>query len=329
MFDATVQVRPIVGIPGYAGLQVTVPTLEVTEEDISGQVDRLRENEGELVPAGRPASDGDHATIDIHGTASGEEVIDANDFLYEIGSGRVVPELDAELRGKSAGDILAFHAETPDRGLISFRVLVKDVQRKQLPEATDDWAAEASEFSTLDELRDDIAKRVTRVRRLQAQMALRQNALNALVELVEDDEVPEVLVDGAMNQRAHDLAHRLEEQRATIGQYLAATGQSEEEFLAALRVEVLREVKADLALRALADAEELDVSETELTDELAAMAERMDVTPEELSKSSRPRREDVRGTLGAKEGQGHGLVGRPRGDRRRPREPGVTRRSAS
>src|SRR5271163_2549502 len=108
-FDAVVEVRPIVAIPGYAGLKVTVPSPTVADEDVDAQVDRLRETDAELIEVSRPIIDGDNVTIDIHGTGpGGDEVLGADEFLYEVGSGRVVPELDQELHGAKVGGILSF-----------------------------------------------------------------------------------------------------------------------------------------------------------------------------------------------------------------------------
>ena len=283
-FDAVVQVRPTVGIPGYEGLRVTVPSLAVTDEEIDAQVDRLRENDGELVEVSRPAIDGDHLTVDVKGTGpGGEEVIAADDLLYEVGSGTIVPELDEQLRGTAAGGILSFSATpagTDQR--VDFRVLVKDVKQKKLPAPTDEWAAEASEFATLAELRDDLQRRIGQVKIVQAQMALRESSLNELVGLVDDEEVPDILVDEELKQRVHDLGHRLEEQRISLAQLLSVTGRTQEDLLAELRQEAFRAVKVDLALRAVADARELVVQDDELDAEVAAMAARMEVEPAAL-----------------------------------------------
>ena len=127
-FDAVVQVRPVVSIPGYDGLQVTLPGLRVSDEDVDGQVNRLRENDAELESVGRPATDGDLVSIDLHGSdASGAEVVGIDDYLYEVGSGTITPELDVELRGAKTGAILAFTSPAPgnEDQIISFRVLVK------------------------------------------------------------------------------------------------------------------------------------------------------------------------------------------------------------
>ncbi len=280
-FDAVVQVRPLVSIPGYDGLQVTLPGLTVQEEEVDRQLDRLRENDAELDVVGRPAVDGDLVTIDLHGTdASGAEVVGVDDYLYEVGSGSVVPELDAELHGAKAGAILGFDAPNPNEpdASVAFRVLVKEVKVKKLPAATDEWAAESSEFSTVAELRADIEDRIGRVKLMQSQMALRQKSLEALSALVSDDDLPEVLVDAEVNERLHDLQHRLEAQKLSLPEYFQATGTSPDELLDAVRVDARAAVKSDLALRALVEAQELTVSGDELDAELATTAERMGTT---------------------------------------------------
>ncbi len=283
-FDAVVEVRPVVGIPGYAGLAVTIPAPAVTDADLDAQVDRMRETEAELVEVDRPAIDGDNVTVDLHGTdSSGDEVVATDDFLYEVGSGRVVAALDEELRGAKVGDVLAFDADVPGvEGQIAFRVLVKDVKEKKLPAATDDWAAESSEFATLAELREDLRKRLSPVKLVQSQMALREAAVAALVALVEEEQVPEVLVEEEVRERVHDLGHRLEEQRISMQDFLRATGRSGDDLVEEVRTEARRSVRADLALRALAEAEALEVTDDELAAEIDAMAERMSLSAEDV-----------------------------------------------
>ena len=283
-FDALVQVRPTVAIIGYAGLQITVPSPAVSEGEVDEQVDRLRETDAELVEVGRPAIDRDHVTIDLVGTgADGSEAVNVSDYLYEVGSGRVVEALDDQLRGAKVGDVLLVQRRrpaTPARwpsGCWS-----KDVKEKKLPALTDEWAAESSEFSTVVELRDDLRARIGRVKALQARLSQREAALDALVELVDDDEVPEVLVDEEVRQRVHDLSHRLAEQKIGIEEFLAASGRTGDDLVAQVRGEAFRSVKADLALRALADAEDLEVDDDEMDAELDAMAERMGTDPAEL-----------------------------------------------
>jgi trigger factor len=285
VFDAVVEVRPHVQVPGYTGLQVTVPNPSVNDEEVERQVDRLRANFGELSTVSRPAKDGDHLTLDLHISRGGEVVEGStDDYLYELGTRTFGSDLDDRLQAARVGDILAFDSEAPDGSPINFRVLVKEIREKLLPEVTDEWAAEASEFETAEELRADIRQRLSAIKRVQAMLAVRNGAVQALTELVAE-EIPDPLVNAELEQRIHDLGHRLEAQRATIPMYLEATGQTEEQLLAELRASALEGVKADLALRAVADAEDLDVSDEELEAEVQRMAERMGQKPAQVRRA--------------------------------------------
>ena len=274
-FEAVVEVRPQVSVAGYQGLRVTVPSPDVTDTEVDRQLDRLREQFGELQTVSRPGRDGDHVLIDLSGYRHSEQIegLTADDFLYELGSGSVVPELDEQLRGSKAGDILKFTAAVPGQEEdVGFQVLVKEVKEKLLPEVTDEWASDASEFDTVDALRDDIRTRVGAVKKMQTQLSVRSQAVDAVVELV-SEEIPEPLVNEEMERRLHELSHRLGAQGADLGQYLQASGQSTEEFQANLREAAVTAVKADLALRAVADAEDLEATDEEVDAEIERIAQ--------------------------------------------------------
>ena len=278
-FDAVVEVRPQVSIAGYAGLRVVIPSPLVTDEDVDQQIDRLREQYGELQPVSRPVQDGDHVTIDLHTERHGEAVpgLSADDYLYEVGSGTVTPQLDEELRGTKVGDIVSFVVDM-DEGSVSVRALVKDVKEKVLPEVSDEWASDVSEFDTVEELRADTAKRIGGLKRMQATLALREESVKALAELIED-EMPEALVRPDMERRLEELNRRLESQGGNLAQYLDAMDASHDDLVEQLRVESVHAVKADLALRALADAEGLQASEEDVEGEVARIAERLGQSP--------------------------------------------------
>jgi trigger factor len=272
-FDAVVEVRPQIHVAGYGGLRVVVPNPEVSDEEIDAQIDRLRGNFGELVQVNRPARDGDYLTIDLSGTRAGQPSSDLEktDYLYELGSGSDLPELDTQLQGAKVGDIFAFEAEIPGSGPANIRVLVKEVKEKSLPELTDEWASEASEFETVEELRADIAKRMSVMKRIQATLTLRNATVDALVELVDEDP-PSSLVDAEVQRHLHDLGHRLESQGATLTQYLDAIGQSGDDLVAQLRAQAVPSVKADLGLRAVAEAEGIEPTEEDMDAEIERLA---------------------------------------------------------
>jgi trigger factor len=281
-FDAVVEVRPIITVGGYQHLRVEIPRPEATDEEIEAQIDRLRDQFGELTEVDRPAIDGDHVTITINGSRDGEDIqgLQADDYLYEVGSGSIASELDEHLRGAKVGDILSFPAQPadPDEEPVQFRVIVKDVKQKVLPDVTDEWANDVSEFDTVEELRADLASRISRVRKVQAQMAARDKAAIALSELVEE-EAPEPLVNAEVQQRLQDLGMRLSAQGITAEQYLQATGQTGDQLSEELRELAAQAVKVDLALRAVADAEFIETTDEELDEEFARVAERLDQDP--------------------------------------------------
>lgn len=282
-FDAVVEVRPRVSVAGYRGMQVTIPNPEPTEGEVDRQIDRLRNNFGELRPVARPAQPGDHLTIDITATYHSETLDERPDYLYELGSKAVVPELDEQLRGARSGDILKFNAPVPGRDDgVTFTVLVKDVKEKVLPEVTDEWAQDASEFDTVEELRAELRRRIGVVKKVQARLALADAVIDELVKLVDDNEVPESLVTEELESRIHDLGHRLEAQGLDLARYLEAVGRSQDELLAELRQQAVNAVKADLALRAVAEAEGIEVNDDDVAAEVGRIAERLRRKPAEV-----------------------------------------------
>ncbi len=288
VFEAVVEVRPVVLVPGYESLRITVPRPGATDEEIDAQIDRMRNQHADLAAVERAAVTGDFATIDVEGSQGGEPQagLTAQDYSYELGSVGIVPELDEALTGASAGDELEFDADHPDddeeEGL-HFVVTVKEIKERVLPEADDEWAAEASEFETLAELREDLAKRMTAVRRMQAQMSVRDKVGDALAELVEPDP-PAALVNNEMQQRLQDFAMRLQAQGMTLDQWLDGSGQESQEFVENLREMAAKAAKCDLALRAVADAEELEATEEDLDAEFADVATRLELEPAAVRK---------------------------------------------
>jgi len=285
-FDAVVEVRPTIEVPGYHSLQVTIPRPAVDEDAIDAQIDRMRELDATLEEVDRPVEDGDIVTIDIVGSLDGEPQsgLTAQEYSYTVGSGAITPEVDEQLLGAKVGDVLSFDATHPDpdeERQLHFEITVREVKQKVLPELTDEWAAGASEFDTVEALRADLADRMLRVRKAQAEMALREKVAEALAELV-TDELPEALVAQEMQDRLQDLALRLQAQGIQLEQYLAMTGTDPEQFSQELRDTATQSVKVDLALRAVAAAEGLDCTDEDLEAEIEGVAERVGQSPESV-----------------------------------------------
>jgi trigger factor len=162
-------------------------------------------------------------------------------------------------------------------------VLVKETKRKVLPDITNEWVQEASEFDTVEALKNDMRTRVENVRRIQAHMAVREKVLQAVGAKVAVD-IPEPLIQEEMERRLHNLLHRLEEQGANVEQYLQATNTTQDQLLADVRLEATKAVKADLGLRAVVAAEQIVAGEDEIEAEIARLAERTGRKPAQLRK---------------------------------------------
>jgi trigger factor len=290
-FDAVVELRPQVEIKGYDALQITVEDPTVGDEEINSQIDQLRERFADLEESTAPLGKGDYAQLNIKGYIHDEEVpgLTVSDFLYEIGSELVVPKLDTELEGKRPGDMLKFNDELGPRWgdrageEVAFQVLVKETKRKVLPEANDEWVREASEFDSIEDLRNDIRQRMENVRKIQAHLSVRDKALQAVGAKVAV-EIPEPLVQEEMERRLHNLLHRLEEQGANVEQYLEATGVTQDQLIADVRLEATKAVRSDLALRAVVVAEQIVANDDEVEAEIARLAERSGRKPAQLKK---------------------------------------------
>ncbi len=285
-FDAVVEVRPVISVAGYDGLRVTMPSPVPSDDEIDAQLDRMRSIDATVETVERPAEAGDTVVIDIVGTLDGEEQdgLTTDDYNYEIGSGVITTEVDEQLTGASAGDELDFDATHPDEDeerQLHFSISVKEVKAKVLPELTDEWAAENSEFDTVDALKADLVERVTTVRTAQGSDQLRDKVAHALAELV-TDEVPEALVSGELNGRLQDLGMRLQAQGMGLEQYLMLTGRSQEQLLDELREAAEVSARVDLALRAVVVAEDIECTDEDLDDEIDAVAERVGEKPDKV-----------------------------------------------
>ncbi len=288
-FEAVVEVRPQVHLMGYDEVRVELPIEPVTEKDVDDQVDRLRDRFADLTDSDLPLIDDAYATVDIAGSIDGDAVegLTVTDFLYRVGSDMVVPELDEQLRGTRPGAILEFTAELPERfgdragESATFRVIVKEAKHKVLPEVTDEWVDEASEFDTVDELRGDLRRRLETVQRMQARMATRDKVLEAVADLVPIP-APEALVDSETRRRIEDLAHRLSHQNASLEDYLQAIDQEPQAFIDGVREGSARAVLADLALRAVVTQEEISVSEREMEAEMERLASQLEQKVEKV-----------------------------------------------
>jgi trigger factor len=288
-FSIEVAIRPEAELGQYRGLEVGRTEVEVPEEAVQAELDRLREGFASLNPVDRAARAGDLVLIDYSGTVDGEpfEGSEAADLMVELGSESVLPEFDRALQGRSAGDVVEVEVRFPDDHRpehlagkrARFQVSVKEVREKELPELDDEFAAEASEFETLDELRDEIRARIAAALQGRVEAEFREAAVDAAADAARI-ELPKALV----HARAHEMWERLERSLTARGvnpqAYLQMQGKAREEMITELESDAERALRREATLAAVVEAEGIEVTEQEMLEALGPGEG--DETPENL-----------------------------------------------
>lgn len=282
-FEAVVEVRPTPELTNYTGLQVKRPNTDVSDDEVGEQVERLRVRYASLESVPRPARKGDFSLIDLK-TYRHDVTIDeltAKDLLVELGAEQIVPELDAELEGKRAGEILKMTTTLPERfgeragWQVGMQVLVKEVKARNLPPLDDELAKTVSEFDTLGELRADLRERLERIKTTQADAAVRERTLDAFVESGVNVDLPDGMVEMEIDRLLTQLARMLQAQGATLEQYMQSQNIDGEALRQRFHEQAERNLTLRLGLEAVASAEALAVTDEERDKEVAELAEGM------------------------------------------------------
>ncbi|WP_108664528.1 trigger factor [Euzebya rosea] len=292
-FTATVDVRPEFEVPEFEGMTIPHPEWELTEEELHANLDQVRERFAEVETVDRPAQKGDFVTVTISGKkADGTEVEEASaeDMLYQVPEEDTDSELDTQLVGASAGDVLEFTdvlgPDYPD-GLagqeISFTAIVKEVKVKTLPELDDEFALTASEFDTIEELKDDLRTQAGAEKRQMAVANLRGAVIEAIAELV-DIPLPESLVEEEQRFRLNRLAHQAQHAGLSMDQFLSiAGGDDPQALMDQIREESENTVKAQLVVDEIGQKVGITVEREDLGQEVARQAMRMGRDPNEIA----------------------------------------------
>lgn len=276
-FTIEVAVRPEAKLGEYRGLEVGRAEPAVPEEAVEAELDRLREGFASLDAVERAAREGDLVLIDYAGTADGEpfEGSEATDLMVELGAESLLPEFDRALAGAAAGDEVKVEVSFPDEHRPeslagktgSFEVAVKEVREKRLPELDDEFVAEASEFETVDQLRDEVRARIAATLEAGAESEFREAAVDAAAAEARID-LPKELV----HARAHEMWERLERslmaRQINPQAYLQMQGKTREELVTELESDAERALRREATLAAVADAEGIEVSEAQMLDAL-------------------------------------------------------------
>ena len=285
--DVRVTLWPEVGdLPSYRGRRIVVDSPGVADADVDAQIERMRLRFADLEDVDRPGADGDFAQIDLHTRSAAGEVAagSTTDLLVEVGADGFLEGLGQAVQGKKAGDVVELSSTLPqgmgeDGGkAVEARVLVKQVKARRLPELTDEWVDEVSEFSTVAEMREALGAELRRLRLGAAKVELEERLLDQLRDEL-DLRLPPDLIDAESDAVLHRFAHRLEARKATLDQYLAATGQTTENLVADARSQAVLNLRNRLLLEAVARAEGLEVPEADLDRAIDALAAGAKMTP--------------------------------------------------
>ena len=268
----TVTVRPEIELPNYEGLEIEVDEVEVTAEDEVQALDALRERFGTLKTVERPAADKDFVTIDIAAEIDGEQVDAANDLSYQIGSGTMLDGIDEALTGLSAGEDATFETKLSGGEHAGEQAVIKvklsAVKERELPAADDEFAQLASEFDTIEELKEDIKKQVAEAKVAEQGTQARDKVLAKLVELVEIP-VPEKVIEDQLEQHFNnpnaEADHDTEEHRAEVRE------NTETAF------------KNEMVLDAVADKEEVTVDQAEMINYIITMSSQYGMDPNQFA----------------------------------------------
>ena len=288
-FTAEVDVRPSIEVPAYDALTVQVDDALVSDEDIVEQVDALRERFATLKDVDRPAQDDDIVTIDLTATRDGEAVEggEVNGYSYKVGSGDMLEGIDDALRGLSAGKDATFTSQLLGGDLsgqdVEVSVSVTAVKEQELPELDDEFAQTASEFDTMDELREDVATRLERGKRLEQAATARDAVLEQLLDAAEIP-LPDGVVAEELAGRRQEIEQQLTYAGMTMEQYLENEKQTVDEFEAELEKRVRDAMASQFLLDEIARAEEIGVEQEELTQHLLLRAQQSGQNPDEFIK---------------------------------------------
>ncbi len=275
-------------VPDYRNRKIELESVEVTDDDVEAQLERMREQFGQVEEVERPAAEGDFVSIDISVTADGEEVAEAaaTELLYRIGSGGLLPGADEALTGAVGGDVVTLTApvpepagegesESPAEGsadrIGEFSITVNEVKELVLPPLDDEWVDENTEFETVEELRTSLRSRMEEMKRSTLARRFTDQALSTLVEQTEV-ELPQAIIRAEMDDILHRFVHRLEEQELTLEDYFSVTGISSEQFLADLTSQADHSLRTRLLLDAVIEDAGLTVDESEVDRVLHSIA---------------------------------------------------------
>ena len=303
-----VEVKPEFELGSYKGIEIAKPDYTVNEDEVTLRLDEMRNKASRLVDVeGRAIENGDNTVIDFEGFVDGVafEGGKGEDYSLVIGSNTFIPGFEEQLIGKNKGEEVEvnvefpaeYHAENLAGKPATFKVVIKNVQSKELPELNDEFAADTTEFNTLEELKSDLKAKVEEEAKNRADAEMR----NSLVEKISEGtevEVPNAMVETQIDNMLMELNYQLQYQGLQLEQLLQMTGRSIEYLRNEKREEATKLVKSSLVLEAIAKAENVEVSEADVEAEVEKMAKMYNMEVEKIKSVMRPTDlEDIKGQL--------------------------------
>ncbi|QUI21749.1 trigger factor [Vallitalea pronyensis] len=293
IFTAEVAVKPEVTLGDYKGLEVEKVNVEVTDEDIQADIDKVREQNSRLVTiTDRAVEDNDQVVIDFEGFVDGEpfEGGKGEDYPLTIGSHSFIDNFEEQLIGKNIDEELEVNVTFPEEYQSEalqgkpamFKVKIKEIKFKELPEVDDEFAKDVSEFDTLDEYKADIKAKLLEQKEKTAKTEKQEAVLEKAIENA-TMEIADPMIDMQTENMTQDFAQRMQQQGLTLEQYFQFTGQNMATLKDSMKVEAEKRIKSRLVLEAIVGAEAIDVSDDELKEELEKMAKMYNMSYDELA----------------------------------------------
>ena len=283
IFAAEVAVRPEVELGEYKGVEVTKADVEVTDADVEEELKKVQDQNSRTVSVeDRAVKDGDMTVIDFEGFIDGEafEGGKGENYPLTIGSHSFIDTFEEQMIGMNIGEEKElnvtfpedYHAENLKGKPATFKVTVKEIKEKQLPELDDDFAQDVSDFDTLAEYKDDLKKKIAERKESEAKAKKESEAIEKVVEAAKMD-IPQAMIDTQVNRMLEDFAMRLQQQGLSVEQYFQYTGMTADKIMEEMKPEAVKRIKNSLVLEAVAKAENIEVSEEEFEAELQKMAD--------------------------------------------------------
>lgn len=292
IFTAEVAVKPEVTLGAYKGIEVEVEDTEVKEEEIDAEIDKERENNARILPVeDRAVESGDMITLDFEGFVDGTPFDGgkAEDYELTIGSGAFIPGFEEQLVGVEIGTEVDVNVTFPEEYQAEdlagkpavFKCTVKSIKVKELPVADDDFAKDVSEFDTMDEYRADVKAKIAEKKEEHAKAMKEDAVIGKIIENASMD-IPEPMIDLQVRNVVEDFARRIQAQGLSLEQYMQFTGLDQAKLLEQMRPQAIARIQSRLVLEAIVEAENIQVADEKLEEEISKMAEMYKMEVEEL-----------------------------------------------